>query len=327
MNDDRYWNLMSRYASRDLSIEETEELLEWLGDDPARANLLKEFTDTWDTTKNYPENFEVDTNAGWKKLKSAIDVSRKNKVKPIFNYAFIGIAASLLLVAFTVFWSYNNFSGSKIIEVSTLNGQNKELVLPDGSKVWLNANSSISYPDKLNEDAIREVNLKGEAFFDVAKNPGKRFVIKTVGTITQVLGTSFNVREDNEGSINVSVVSGKVSFKSRENPEQELVLMPGDAGIISREGYAAKAKFPDQNFLYWKNKQLIFNNATLSEVLKTIENSYQVNFQLNNEELQKHRITTSFERATFPEVVEVLEALLDLKIEKTDSIYVVRKKQ
>ena len=65
MSEEKYWNLMSRYLSNELSLEETEELLTWLDDDPARADLLKELQDTWDATKNYPENFNVDTSAGW----------------------------------------------------------------------------------------------------------------------------------------------------------------------------------------------------------------------------------------------------------------------
>lgn len=325
MSDNRYWDLMSRYVSRDLSIEETEELLAWLGDDPERANMLKEFTDTWDATKNYPEDFEVDTKAGWNRLKNSLAV--EEKVKPISAYTLIGLAASFLLVAFTAFWFYGNLNESDIIKVATSSGQSKELVLPDGSKVWINENSLISYSANLNAGNSREVKLEGEAFFDVAKNPDKPFNIETAGTTVHVLGTSFNVRQDNDGSTNVAVVSGKVSFKSSKNPKQELVLFAGDAGTISNEGYAGKIKLENQNFLYWKHKQLVFDNTTLPEVFKTLENCYHVNFQLHDESLQNHRITTSFNQASLAEVVDVLEILLDLKIEKTDSIYVVKKEQ
>lgn len=327
MSEEKYWNLMSRYLSNELSLEETEELLTWLDDDPARADLLKELQDTWDATKNYPENFNVDTSAGWQKLRTLIDEQERPKVRTLSKVAWIGIAASFLLVAFVGFLGYKNLTQTKLIEITTIEGQNTEIMLPDGSKVWLNENSTLSYPDDFNEDAKREVKLKGEAFFEVTKNPERPFIIEAGKTVTRVLGTSFNVRQDNQGSIKVSVVTGKVSFQPVENSRQELILLPGDAGVITKEGYSAKSKFGNQNFLYWKSRQLAFTNATLSEVLKTVENAYHVKFHLNEEELLNRRITTSFNQIPLSEVLEVIEVLLDLKIKKTDSVYVVEKKQ
>ena len=326
MSEEKYWNLMSRYLANDLSIKETEELLAWLDDDPARADLLKELRDTWDATNNYPEDFEVDTRAGWQRLRTAIDVQDR-PAKSISNYGWIGIAASLVIISFLGFWGVIQFGGNSAITVSTLAGQHKEVVLPDGSKVWLNENSELSYSPELNKEVTREVKLKGEAFFDVAKNPAKRFVIETGQTLTQVLGTSFNVRQDLEDGIKVSVVTGKVSFKPRNNANQELILSPGEAGVITKEGYAVKSNFENENFLFWKNRQLAFDNASLSEVLKTLETSYHVKFRLDDEDLLKHRITTSFNNAEFDQAAEILETLLDLDIQKFGSVYVVEKKQ
>ncbi|MGV3508528.1 MAG: FecR family protein [Sphingobacteriaceae bacterium] len=327
MSEEKYWNLMSRYLANELSLEETEELLTWLDDDPARADLLKELQDTWDATKNYPENFNVDTSAGWQKLRTLIDQQERPKVRTLSKVAWIGIAASFLLVAFVGFLGYKNLTQTKLVEITTIEGQNTEIMLPDGSKVWLNENSTLSYPDDFNEDAKREVKLKGEAFFEVTKNPERPFIIEAGKTVTRVLGTSFNVRQDNQGSIKVSVVTGKVSFQPAENSRQELILLPGDAGVITKEGYSAKSKFGNQNFLYWKSRQLAFTNATLSEVLKTVENAYHVKFHLNEEELLNRRITTSFNQIPLSEVLEVIEVLLDLKIKKSGSVYVVEKKQ
>lgn len=327
MTEEKYWNLMSRYLANDLSIKETEELLAWLDDDPARADLLKELRDTWDATNNYPEDFEVDTRAGWQRLRAAIEVKQADaEPGTIRRYNWLGIAASLLIITFLGFWGISSLMRDPITVV-TLAGQHKEVVLPDGSKVWLNEESELSYYPDLNTKSTREVNLKGEAFFDVAKNPAKRFVVETGQTLTQVLGTSFNVRQDFEEGIKVSVVTGKVSFKPLDNSNQELVLTPGETGLITNEGYAAKSNFNNENFLFWKNRQLTFDNATLSEVLKTLETSYRVKFQLEDEELLKHRITTSFNNAEFGQAVEILESLLDLNIHRSGSVYVVERKQ
>ncbi|MFD2162583.1 FecR family protein [Paradesertivirga mongoliensis] len=328
MTEEKYWNLMSRYLSNDLSIEETDELLAWLGDDPARADLLKELQQTWDATKNYPEDFHVDTKAGWQRLKASINVSEKIvELRPRNSMRWLSIAASLILISVAVFFGYKSLNSSQLIEVATLKGQQKEVVLPDGSKVWLNENSLLTFNSDLNEAQSRNVELSGEAFFEVTRNPDVPFIIETAGTLTQVLGTSFNVRQNGEGGTKVSVVTGKVSFKPSQNPGQELILLPGDAGLITREGYAAKSKFENRNFLYWKDRELVFNNSTLSEVLKTLETSYRVRFELKDEELLEHRITTSFKDIPLDQAIQVLEAMLDLHVQKTDSAYVVEKKQ
>ncbi len=327
MSDEKFWGLMSRYVCGELSLKETEELLEWLGDDPARADLLKEFQDTWDRTKNYPENFKVDTRAAWQKLRTSISVEPpKPNVKTIGFNTWIAIATSMVLVA-TVGWLlFRLWPSGKLIEVETFAGQHKEVVLPDGSKVWLNVNSSISYADNFNDGSQREVKLKGEAFFEVEKNPTKPFLISTGKTLTTVLGTSFDVKQEKEGTIRVAVVTGKVSFKSVKNPRQELILEPGEAGVISSEGYAGKSKYSDKNFLYWKNKQLNFENVPLSQVIETLEDAYQVSFQLMDSALLERKITASFKEASLTEVTNVLEALFGISIRKSASVYVVEKR-
>lgn len=318
---------MSRYVSNELSLEETEELLEWLGDDPVRAELLKELQDTWDKTKNYPENFKVDTRAAWQKLRSTIAVEETdNKVRKIDSFRWIKIAAMVLLTLTIGVLSYKQLSTRRLIEVETLAGQHKELILPDGSKVWLNSNSSLSYEESFNSEDQRAVKLTGEGFFEVKKNSEKPFIVATGRTLTQVLGTSFNIKQENEGNIKVSVVTGKVSFKSKDNPVQELFLLPGDAGLITKEGYVAKSSYEDQNFLFWKNKSLTFQNSPVSQVIKTLEGAYNVSFKLENSALLNQRITTSFDNAPLNDVSDVLEALLDVKIVKSDSVYLVKKK-
>ncbi|WP_207427772.1 FecR family protein [Pedobacter sp. SYSU D00535] len=328
MSDEKYWNLMSRYLSNDLTLEETEELLEWMNDDPSRADLLKELQDTWDKTRNYPENFKVDTRAGWQKVRTAIEVQKRGpKVRKFSTIHWLGLAASVIVVFFLGIITYRSLFKSELLEVEAFAGQQKEVVLPDGSKVWLNEMSSISYSESFNNDDTREVQLEGEAFFEVVKDSERKFVVRTGKTRTQVLGTSFNVKQDKEGSVQVSVVTGKVAFSPIANTKQELLLLPGDAGLISKEGYASKFKLGDENFLYWKNRELKFNNALLSYVVKSLEEVYEVKIEINDPDLLKQRITTSFNQVSFHQASEVLEAMLGLEITKSDSVYVVKKKQ
>ena len=99
MNEDVYLNLISRYVSNDLSLEETEVLLEWLGNNQDREDLLRDFQETWDLTKNYPENFRVDTFAAWMRLRTTIkDVEPQKNVSSIPVLKWVGIVAAFVFL-------------------------------------------------------------------------------------------------------------------------------------------------------------------------------------------------------------------------------------
>ncbi|MGX5688101.1 anti-sigma factor [Arcticibacter tournemirensis] len=112
MGEEKYWNLMNRYLSNELSLKETEDLLEWLDEDPARADLLKELQELWDKTKDYPENFKVDTRAAWHKLTNNIRAREKKQqnVMPTLSLntriAAIGLLLFLLFLGAAAYYYF-----------------------------------------------------------------------------------------------------------------------------------------------------------------------------------------------------------------------------
>lgn len=113
MGEEKYWNLMNKYLSNELSLDETNDLLEWLDCDPARADLLKELQEIWDKTKDYPENFKVDTRAAWHKLTNNIKAQEKKQQRSLMpstslnaRNAIIGLLFFLLFLAVSIYYYF-----------------------------------------------------------------------------------------------------------------------------------------------------------------------------------------------------------------------------
>lgn len=163
---------------------------------------------------------------------------------------------------------------SNYTSISTTKGQHKLIVLPDGSRVTLNALSSLTYPNHFRKDK-RIVQLKGEAFFNVVKNPHQPFVVKTKDIQTQVLGTSFNIRELGKET-KVAVVTGKVRVTAT-NKLDEQILTPNKMAIWrTTQKHLETVAFSPKEEVQWKEKVLYFEEVPLDEVFKKLETVYHV---------------------------------------------------
>jgi ferric-dicitrate binding protein FerR (iron transport regulator) len=187
------------------------------------------------------------------------------------------------------------------------------MYLPDSSLITLNKHSTLSYASDFNENE-RVVYLQGEAFFDVKKTNGKTFTIISADSKTQVLGTSFTVRSyENEGKTEVQVLTGKVAFSTKKNPEQNQVLLtPGYKAVMEEDNQIMKAAINDPNFMAWKNDKLEFNNTRMDQVIATLEKYFEVPIEITEPQMLKCRFTGTFEKPTLQEIVDVLVVSVDL---------------
>lgn len=194
-----------------------------------------------------------------------------------------------------------------IIEKKNLVGVKSKIHLPDGSIVYLNSESSINFIEAFN-DSIRWVELDGEAFFEVAKNPDKAFVVKSRDIVTKALGTAFNINAylDNP-TINVSLVEGRVEVRSIHNrySDQSTYLEPGQS--VSFKDNSA-LKYDSFNFEYvlgWKDGLICFENANYQTVTKKLERWYGINIELEGSEPQWN-LDARFKDASLEKIMEVL---------------------
>lgn len=325
-HSDNNEDLLGKYLAQETEAHENALIEKWLQENEENQKELKDYAFIWDKTGGFKEDKTklVDVDAAWLKVKSRIDSPKEPKVihlKPApkqSRFFTIGIAASvtILLSVGILFYIFKN-SSPEIFSLKTT--QNTlEQVLPDGSIVFLNANTTFTYPEDFNGD-MREVSLSGEAFFNIKRDETKPFIIHANGSDVRVLGTSFNVRAYNK-NVEVSVETGKVQFK---NKKKSTLLIAGEHATFEAESDTIKKQTAlDKNAFAYKTKVFIFENSSLEHIAKVLAEGYQVNISLNNNRIKSCRLTTKFDNETLPNALNIIAETLNLTVSSKGEKYV-----
>lgn len=189
-------------------------------------------------------------------------------------------------------------------------GQYK-ITLPDGTKVWLNAESSLRYPTKFT-DKDRYVELQGEGYFEVAHDKAKPFIVASGGQQVKVLGTEFNINSySNEPAVRTTLVNGRVELLNSRD-KATVILVPGQQAKLVNDGFAVNS-VDTEPFTAWTSNEFQFKGAALQEVLRQIERWYDVDVDYNNIPNIKVNGTISREKK-LSSVLYALEKITDLQI-------------
>lgn len=311
--------LLAKYFSGECTELERSEIELWKNQSPANGKLFSEFEMIWKSSEADSGDFNPNVENAWNK------VSARTKEKA--NVYWIYRAAVVLIAGLFIGLIYFQISKRDSMNVKTMESYSSdsktEILLQDSSKVWLNKNSKLIYPDKF-VSGTREVELQGEGFFEIRRNPEIPFIIKTGNTLTKVLGTSFDIREENQSDeISVSVVTGKVSFSVSEN---EVLLTPGELGRYSeKRQILEKTKIKDLNFISWKTGILKFENAPLPEVIEFLSSHYHSEIILKIEHPENIHLTTTINNLPIDKAIEILQQTLDLKVKILNNRYLLSK--
>lgn len=182
--------------------------------------------------------------------------------------------------------------------------------LPDGSKVWLSTGSTLQYAEDFPRN--RQVKLYGEAFFDVARNPEFPFQISTGSLVTEVLGTSFNLRSYNETEVDLSVYSGRVKFSDQKSGLDSAILLKGEKVSWSMEGgFSDIALFDLTQLPEWRQGKIVFENADLATIEKTLQLWYNVDIAIDGKGDNCH-YTGEFTQVSLEQILETLSYTLNL---------------
>jgi transmembrane sensor len=230
------------------------------------------------------------------------------------------VAASLFTIAsLSVLGFYNRIRILDIVspiaqkQFSTVNGQVASLTLADGTKVWLNGGSKLSYPEAFRGDK-REITLTGEAFLEVAHNATKAFIVHTGNIRTQVLGTSFNVKAYPEDSfVKVDVVTGKVGVVASAAPT--VFLTPAQEVTVDKKNHSAIiTKGIDVAALSgWKDGDFIVKNMPLPEVLNAVKHRFNVLIKADAN-LTKCSISANFTNVSLQNIMKIIAKLVKGKV-------------
>ena len=172
--------------------------------------------------------------------------------------------------------------------LSTPRGKTFEVVLGDGSKIWLNADSRLEYPSRFVGDR-RVVKLYGEAYFQISKDEKRPFIVETDGLQTIVLGTEFNVRNYKKENSHVTLIEGSVKVNNTAN-EYSVVLSPGENARVMEDGSLGVQKVDVDTYIYWRDGYFYFDNRTFAEIMQDIGRWYNVNVVFDDARVMDYKL-------------------------------------
>ena len=227
-------------------------------------------------------------------------------------------AAVVLLVASAAlgWWAYTENSS---LTYQTAYGKVQEIKLADGSLVTLNANSQLRVTDNIAGKAVREVWLDGEAFFDIAKRKGAKFIVHTPEAHIEVLGTEFNVNTRRDQT-HVVLEEGKVQL-STDN-QSTVVMKPGDMATVSTKNRQIQLKrVQPNNYDAWKESYIILDGKSVSDIVNDLEDTFGVTIKLQDSLLANKTLTGKLRTDVADECIENLAIILDAEVKKAGDTY------
>ena len=329
-------NLLVLFLLDEVSSEERKAVEDWINASVNNKDYFSSLEKTWLETGNIePAPVVVDIDSAWDKMKTLI--SQEDEIQHVVPqrklnartsrraFMYAAIAAMLILsVASVVFTDWFKRSVEPLPFVFESFAEVLIDTLSDGSSIALNENTKLVFSEPT-EDKERKVNLEGEAFFAVAADSSKPFVIEAgIGAI-KVLGTKFNVKAYENSDLEVLVESGMVELSVRDslgNPLETLLLEAGEKGIISHENkhiYKSEDLMPDE--LFWANRKLIFRETSLQKVLEVLQNYYSFEVEVENDEVMNCLLSASFTNQEIPHIMEVIAASFELSVSQENSTY------
>jgi transmembrane sensor len=293
--------IIGKQLAGETSPEENAWLTEWVASSEENRQVYTEFISCWELTSNLRFGNHFDTETALDEVKSKLQSRNKRILSPFGKFSYYHVAAAVIgifLLSATIFWLSGIISPDATnLSMKSLSSGDSciSMVLPDGSGVWMNRNTVISFPTRFS-DNLREVDLKGEAFFKVVPDKSKPFRVKTSSARIQVLGTSFNVKTcpDDQTTL-VFVETGKVKIGLLDKAEKDMVLVPGEVGKINTlKGETSKKLNSDLNLMAWKSRELVFRETPLRQVAETAGAFYGISLRFSDENMYSLTLTGKF---------------------------------
>ncbi len=308
---------ISRYLSGELTPEELAGFQEELRTDPGKQKLLDEYRKIWDTAA-WEHDYDLD--AEWALIRDKIPgferasgSTSKGVGRSILYYSYRFAAVLLLGLVLSISLIY--VSRTAGMEKVVAENEPVEVIFDDGTAVIVNRHSRLRYSKKFDQ-VERKVYLRGEAWFDVARDTTMPFVIDVGEALVQVLGTSFNVNAYKENPrVEITVESGMVALSAKEDQKNLIVMKAGSGGSYHKSQRELKLiPTSDPNSISWKTRELFFEGTSLREVVELLNRVYGANLIIMNQELSACPITVTFREQSLESVLKVLESTLDLQL-------------
>ena len=322
-----YIQLFDKFLQKQASPEEVRMLIQWLKSEG-------EFQDWADEQWN-AASFDIDTDLQQQlfgRIKERINQKNNMQVsaKPgkfhkiyLWTARVASIAILLLLTGLSAYYYAMNLQDMKDMIVLVERGQKANVVLPDGSKVWVNSDSKLSYGSRFNHHE-RVLSLEGEAYFEVTPDKERPFIVETKEMAVRALGTSFNVKAyADEKDVSTVLRTGKVEVTSENG---SLILNPNEKVVFNKQtGRMEKSTIDNAaDYINWKYNELTFNGESFENIVHTLERNYNTQIVFESESLKKYRFTGTPGNTSLESILQILSLTSPLSYEVRDGVIVLR---
>ncbi|MGL5731124.1 MAG: FecR family protein [Bacteroidales bacterium] len=315
--------LFEKYISDELTQQEELQFYAKLKNSELDSILMEDMdkNNTFDSAGP----FCIDQQKKLRQYRKIEKMIQRNKVRQWMKYAAIMIPL-VFLTAIGFLYLSESTSESKLIMVSVLKGEQKNIVLADGTQVWINADSRIWIPEKFARDK-RVVKMEGEVYFDVTTDKEKPFSVLVNDIEVKVHGTRFNVKSYEESeTVDIALNEGSIETII-ENTGKAVKLIPGERIIVEKQtGDYEKEFFDHTNQQTWKDDFLIFNECTLNEVMLVLARKYNIKYRIVDEAAMNYTFTMQYNKEEINNILNDMELISPVKIEHNNNIIEIRLK-
>jgi transmembrane sensor len=347
------WKLIARCLNNTASKEEQDALQELLSADPSflsEYELLQQFWNDHPLNNDEKVDEELQDNVNRilflantsdepvmdEKPYSGQEEGQKHsfvskKLKTVLYISFTAVAACIIFLFVHISLSRQSQTPDNLPQLQTIvaqNGAKTRAILPDGSVVWLNSGSKISYRGDF-KGPLREVSLEGEAYFDVTKNPSKPFIVHASNINVKVLGTTFNVKSYTSDSITeTTLLTGLVQISNVHNSQKVLYLHPNEKITVPKKAEDVVAdsitaintniKIQNRNETAWVYNRLVFRGDSFKKLAYKLERWYNVKIKFADEKVTQLHFNGSLENETVEEAFKALQAAVPFNYKIND---------
>lgn len=302
-------NLLLKFLKKETTTKENQEIKNWVSASEKNREEFRDIHETFHLSQLKQYKSEIDIEKAWNKLYDQLPNQRnhKHKIQTLFWQVAASIAI-IMAVGISSFWMGGRFStqeNSKLVQVETPAGEKSKILLPDGTYVWLNSSSLLSY----DAGDPRKVKVDGEAYFEVAKDKKHPFEVSTPsGMKVTVLGTKFNLRYYNsENKVETTLDEGQIVISGVEK-YKPLILHPGQQADYSLANGKLTVREVDTSiFSLWRNNVLRFDDVSFAELVPRIERWYGVSIDVDPKISHTDRFTMTVKTESLRELLNMMQ--------------------
>jgi transmembrane sensor len=320
MTKNDYYILLDKFLKKEATSEEIRLLTDWFCRPDSQRDLAEFYAGKWEKASFAMDSKIQDTML--ENIREEMNPHRQRRgyfIGKLIKYAAI-ILLPVLLGVGSYFLIGNVFAGAnKEMVASVDNGQKATLQLPDGTRVWLNSGSSIRY-DKSYNQRDRIIALEGEAYFEVAKDKRRPFIVKANEVSVRAVGTTFDVKAyAGDNTITTTLIEGKVNVFDAKTTSQ---LLPNQKITFNKNNHTFdKIQVYDAKIAgLWKNNQLAFDSETLEDIAKVLERMYNVQVVFDSEQIKQMRFSGKIKNNSLESVLQLISLTAPIHYNVKDSI-------